>query len=51
MAKALGLSRTPTEISDVAQTGGFSELIDHVTVIGEASSRHDCRPSGRPALP
>jgi Nucleotidyltransferase len=37
MAKALRLSRAPSEIGDVARTIGLSEMIDHITIIGEAA--------------
>jgi Nucleotidyltransferase len=37
MAKALRLSRTPSEIADVARAIGLSGLIDHVSVVGEAA--------------
>jgi Nucleotidyltransferase len=37
MAKALRLSRTPSEIGDVARAIGLSEMIDHITIIGEAA--------------
>jgi Nucleotidyltransferase len=37
MAKALRLSRTPSEIADVARAIAFSDLADHVSVVGEAA--------------
>jgi hypothetical protein len=37
MAKALRLSRTPSEIADVARAIGLSDLIDHVSIVGEAA--------------
>jgi Nucleotidyltransferase len=37
MARALRLSRAPAEIGAVARAIGLSELIDHVTIIGEAA--------------
>jgi hypothetical protein len=37
MAKALRLSRTPSEIADVARAIGFSDLADHVSIVGEAA--------------
>ncbi len=37
MAKALRLSRAPSEIGDVARAIGLSEMIDHITIIGEAA--------------
>lgn len=37
MAKALRLSRAPSEIGDVLRAVGTSDLIDHVTVVGEAA--------------
>ncbi|WP_167561330.1 GSU2403 family nucleotidyltransferase fold protein [Bradyrhizobium sp. AS23.2] len=37
MAKALRLSRTPSEIADVARAIGFSDLADQVSIIGEAA--------------
>ena len=37
MAKALRLSRTPSEIADVTRAIGLSDLIDHVTIVGEAA--------------
>ncbi|SIO36808.1 Nucleotidyltransferase [Bradyrhizobium erythrophlei] len=37
MAKALRLSRAPSEIGDVARAIGLSEMIDHVTITGEAA--------------
>jgi hypothetical protein len=37
MAKALRLSRTPSEISDVARAIGFSDLADHVRIVGEVA--------------
>lgn len=37
MAKALRLSRTPSEIADVARAIGFSDLANQVSVIGEAA--------------
>jgi hypothetical protein len=37
MAKALRLSRTPSEIADVARAIGLSELADHVSIVGEAA--------------
>jgi hypothetical protein len=37
MAKALRLARTPAEITDVARAIGLSDLIDHVTIVGEAA--------------
>jgi Nucleotidyltransferase len=37
MAKALRLSRTPSEIADVARAIGLSNLIDHVTIVGESA--------------
>jgi hypothetical protein len=37
MAKALRLSRAPSEIGDLARAIGLSEMIDHVTIIGEAA--------------
>jgi hypothetical protein len=37
MARALRLSRAPGELGAVARAIGLSELIDHVTIIGEAA--------------
>jgi hypothetical protein len=37
MAKALRLSRTPSEIAEVARAIGHSDLIDHVSIVGEAA--------------
>jgi hypothetical protein len=37
MAKALRLSRTPSEIAEVARAIGLSDLIDHVAIVGEAA--------------
>jgi hypothetical protein len=37
MAKALRLSRAPSEVGDVLRAIGTSDLIDHVTLVGEAS--------------
>jgi hypothetical protein len=37
MARALRLSRAPEEVGAVARAIGLSELIDHVTIIGEAA--------------
>jgi hypothetical protein len=37
MAKALRLSRAPSEIGDVVRAIGLSEMIDHVTLVGEAA--------------
>jgi hypothetical protein len=37
MAKALRLSRTPSEIADVARAIAFSDLADHVSFVGEAA--------------
>jgi len=37
MAKALRLSRTPVEIADVARAFAFSDLADHVSIVGEAA--------------
>jgi len=37
MAKALRLSRTPSEIADVARAIGYSDLIDQVSIVGEAA--------------
>jgi hypothetical protein len=37
MAKALRLSRTPTEIADVVRAIGHSDVFNHVTIIGEAA--------------
>jgi Nucleotidyltransferase len=37
MARALRLTRTPDEVGAVARAIGLSELIDHVTIIGEAA--------------
>jgi Nucleotidyltransferase len=37
MAEALRLSRTPSEIADVARAIGLSDLIDHVSIVGEAA--------------
>jgi hypothetical protein len=37
MAKALRLSRTPSEIADVARAIGSSDLIDHISIVGEAA--------------
>ncbi len=37
MAKALRLSRAPSEVGDVLRAIGTSDLIDHVTLVGEAA--------------
>jgi Nucleotidyltransferase len=37
MARALRLSRAPEEVGAVARAIGLSDLIDHVTIIGEAA--------------
>jgi hypothetical protein len=37
VAKALRLSRTPTEIADVARAIGLSDMIEHVSIVGEAT--------------
>jgi hypothetical protein len=37
MAKALRLQRAPSEVGDVLRAIGTSDLIDHVTLVGEAS--------------
>ncbi|MDI3559850.1 GSU2403 family nucleotidyltransferase fold protein [Bradyrhizobium sp. Arg816] len=37
MARALRLSRAPEEVGAVARAIGLSELIDHITIIGEAA--------------
>jgi Nucleotidyltransferase len=37
MARALRLTRTPEEVGAVARAIGLSEMIDHVTIIGEAA--------------
>src|ERR1700722_9468068 len=37
MAKALRLSRTPTEIADVVRAIGYSDIFNHVTIVGEAA--------------
>lgn len=37
MAKALRLSRAPTEVVDVLRAVGTSHLLDHLTLVGEAS--------------
>jgi hypothetical protein len=37
MARALRLTRAPDEVGAVARAIGLSELIDHVTIIGEAA--------------
>lgn len=37
MAKALRLSRAPSEVGDVIRAIGLSDMIDHVTVVGEAA--------------
>jgi hypothetical protein len=37
MAKALRLSRAPSEVGEVLRAIGTSDLIDHVTLVGEAS--------------
>jgi hypothetical protein len=37
MAKALRLSRAPSEVGEVLRAIGTSDLIDHVTLVGEAA--------------
>jgi hypothetical protein len=37
MAKALRLSRAPSEVGEVLRAIGTSDLLDHVTLVGEAS--------------
>lgn len=37
LAKALRLSRTPSEMAEVVSAIGLSDLIDHVSIVGEAA--------------